>query len=113
MFWKLRYWIGQNKVDSLSLWFDSLTKEQFKSVTKELKLLERCGNILRMPHSQALGQGLFELRERTFGLRIYYSFSTNHTIILLKGGNKSTQEKDIKIARLHLAVLKRDASNED
>jgi len=79
-------------------WLDSLTKEQFKSVAKELELLKLCGNELRLPHSRSLGKGLFELREKKFGYRIYYGFLPNRRIVLLHAGNKESQERDIKIS---------------
>ena len=61
-------------------------------------MLEELGNELKLPHSRALGKGLFELRERQFGYRVYYCFKGNQLIILLTAGDKKTQEKDIKIA---------------
>jgi putative addiction module killer protein len=76
-----------------------LNKIQLKSLAKELKLLELCGNKIKLPHSKALGAGLFELRERKFGLRIYYTYSNGNIIILLHVGNKKSQNKDIKIAK--------------
>lgn len=33
-----------------------------------------------------------------FGLRVYYAFQKQGHIVLLKGGNKSSQDRDIKIA---------------
>jgi putative addiction module killer protein len=71
-------------------------------VAKEILLLERCGNTLRLPHSKTLGKGLFELRERNFGYRIYYMFLPDKTILLIYAGDKSSQQKDIEIARLRL-----------
>lgn len=72
--WGLEYWDDNKNESSIEQWFDALSKEQFKSVAKELKLLELCGNMLKLPHSRSLKQGLFELRERKYGLRIYYAF---------------------------------------
>ncbi len=43
--------------------------------------------------------GVFELREMRFGYRIYYCFSKGKVIVLLIAGDKSTQKKDIKIAK--------------
>jgi len=60
--WKVEYWCNDNGVSTVEKWLDSLTKEQLKSVAKEMKLLELCGNQLRLPHSRSLKQGLFELR---------------------------------------------------
>lgn len=103
--WAIKYWSSVNGNSSIEDWFNSLTKEQFKSVAKELKLLELCGNKLSLPHSRMLKEGLFELRERNFGYRIYYGFAPDRTILLLHAGDKSSQQKDIAIARKRLASL--------
>ena len=105
--WKIEYWHPKDQnSSSIERLFDQLTDEQFKSVAKEIKLLELCGNTLRLPHGRAIGKGLFELRERKFGYRIYYVFIKNRVIVLLHAGNKSTQKKDIKAAGLYLQMLK-------
>ncbi|MCK4607933.1 MAG: type II toxin-antitoxin system RelE/ParE family toxin [Gammaproteobacteria bacterium] len=72
---------------------------QLKSAAKEVRLLELCGSQLKLPHSKSLGQWLFELRERRFGLRIYYCFELDKLIVLLNAGDKKTQSRDIKKAR--------------
>lgn len=100
--WTIEHWFNTKEINC---WFDSLGQEQFKSVMKELKLLEAAGNELRLPHSKALGQKLFELREKRFGYRIYYTFQEGRIIILLTAGDKSTQNKDIKVARERLDML--------
>lgn len=101
--WQIDYWDeGTGKKNPLEKWFDELTKEQLKSVAKEINMLEQAGNELKLPHSRALGKGLFELRERRFGYRIYYCFQGEYIIILLAAGDKKTQEKDIKVARERL-----------
>tara|TARA_R110002167_G_scaffold355156_1_gene569403 strand:- start:4194 stop:4511 length:318 start_codon:yes stop_codon:yes gene_type:complete len=99
-------------LESVESWLDSLSKQQLKSIAKELRLLELCGNDLRLPHSKSLGQGLFELRERKFGYRIYYGFEQGRVIILLNAGDKSSQNRDIKVAREALKEQK-DGSNEN
>jgi putative addiction module killer protein len=97
--WHIEY------LDLVEEWLDTLTTLQLKSVAKEIKLLEMCGNNLALPHSRALGEGLFELRERRFGLRVYYCFH-RHKLCLLSAGNKKQQEKDIQYARFLLKHLK-------
>ena len=50
-----------------------------------------------------LGDDLFELR--LFfgsGYRIYYTIENNVLVILFSGGDKSSQEDDIKKAKLYL-----------
>jgi len=101
--WKIEYWAGSTGKGSVEHWLNHLTNEQLKSVSKELKMLERAGNNLKMPHSKALAEGLFELRERRYSYRIYYGFQDHQVIILLAAGNKSSQEHDITIARERLS----------
>lgn len=96
--WVIRYWTNENGKSPIEKWLDKLTKEQFNSVAEELSILEELGNELKLPHSRALGKGLFELRERQFGYRVYYCFKGNQLIILLTAGDKKSQEKDIKTA---------------
>jgi putative addiction module killer protein len=104
--WKIEYWYANDERSStVETFLNQLTGEQFKSIAKELKLLELCGNTLKLPHSKPLSKGLFELRERKFGYRIYYAFVKNKIIVLLHAGNKSSQKKDIKIARERLAEI--------
>ncbi len=93
MDWKIVYF------DTLDEWMGNLNKMQLKSLAKELKLLELCENQIKLPHSKALGSGLFELRERKFGLRVYYTYSDKHIICLLHGGDKQSQDKDVIKAR--------------
>ena len=48
----------------------------------------------------SVGVGVFELREHFGkGYRIYYGMETQTVILLLCGGDKSTQSKDIKNAK--------------
>ena len=48
-----------------------------------VKLVAERGNTLREPISKALGEGLFELRGRTSGVRIFYTFKPGRVIVLL------------------------------
>lgn len=92
---------------SVEKWLKKLDNQQLISISKEIRLLELCGNALKLPHSKSLGVGLFELRERSYGLRIYYTYQKTGEILLLHGGNKGSQEKDIKRAKALLKQLKR------
>jgi len=104
--WQIEYWCpSDGSISEIEVFLDQLTDQQFKSIAKELKLLELCGNNLKLPHSKALGKGLFELRERNFGYRIYYMFAKSRVIILLRAGDKTGQNKDIKTARARQAII--------
>jgi putative addiction module killer protein len=105
--WDVRYWDeGEKKKGSIEGWLDRLPADKLKSLAKELKLLELCGSELKLPHSKSLGKGLFELRERRFGLRIYYALVGYKIIILVNTGDKSRQEKDISVARVRLNTIR-------
>lgn len=100
--WTIRYWTNDKGKSPIEKWFLELTPEQAKFVAKEIRMLEVSGIELKLPHSKSLGQGLFELRERRFGYRVYYCFQADRIIILLASGDKKSQERDIKIARERL-----------
>ena len=101
--WQIEYWTTSTRKSPIEKWLDKLTEEQLIAVARQLTVLQELGNELRMPQSKALGGSLFELRERRYGYRIYYSFLGGAVIILLATGDKKTQERDIKVARQRLA----------
>ena len=103
--WHIDYYLSVNKKSPVEKWLDKLTDEQLESVTEDLKILEKKGNELRFPYSKPLGSGLFELRERQFGYRIYYCFRGNQVIILLAAGDKKSQKRDIATARDRLTEV--------
>ena len=50
--------------------------------------------------SKSVGSGVFELRvDVGKGYRVYFTNKNNRVVILLVGGDKSTQEEDIKTAK--------------
>lgn len=72
-----------------------------------VELLMEFGPNLRMPHSRALGDSLFEIRPggREGIGRAFYCFAVGQRIIILHAFIKKTQatpEKELKIARRRL-----------
>ncbi len=56
--------------------------------------------------NKKLTDDLFELRFRFGGgFRVYYTIKNERVILLLCGGNKASQSKDIKIAKKILSEL--------
>lgn len=78
-------------------------------IAHTVKLLTLHGNRLGLPHSKALGSGLYELRIRgKEELRILYFFTTKRAICLLHGFKKQTQQiptKEIDIALQRIKSL--------
>ena len=103
--WLIKYWKDQSGKSPINQWLLDLDFNHAAAISKELDFLKAAGNSLKMPHSKALGKGLFELRERNHHFRIYYGFHGKQIIIILMAGNKHSQEKDIKIARKRLQEL--------
>jgi phage-related protein len=68
------------------------------------------GPNLRMPHSRAMGGGLFELRPRgREGMgRVFYGFVVSQRVVILHAFVKKTQdtrEQELRIARKRMKEL--------
>ena len=50
--WDIQYWINGQGKNLIEQWFNQLTEDQFKSVAKEVIMLEHAGNQLKLPHSR-------------------------------------------------------------
>ena len=97
---------GEKPVDEF------IKKQQSQARSKivhNVRLLREYGNMLGLPHSKALGGGLYELRIRgKEELRIFYCFTQKKTIYLLHALKKQTQQtpkKDLELALLRLKEL--------
>ncbi len=76
-----------------------------------VELLAEYGPSLRLPHSRALGDGLFELRPRgRSGIgRTFYCFMLGKRIVVLHAFIKKTPQtpdRELKLARKRLKELK-------
>ena len=75
-----------------------------------LELLTEHGPSLRLPHSRAMGDGLFELRPRgRSGIgRAFYCFLVGRRVVVLHAFVKKTPQtpdRDLKLARKRLKAL--------
>jgi phage-related protein len=74
-------------------------------------LLEEFGPSLRMPHSRAMGDGLFELRPKgREGIgRVFYCFLIGEQVVMLHSFVKKTQEtpaRELKVASARMQEVK-------
>lgn len=78
-------------------WIESLKDKMGKaSIMVRIARAEK-GNF---GNSRSLGEGVWELKiDFGPGYRVYYALEGNELILLLLGGNKSSQEKDIERAK--------------
>jgi phage-related protein len=77
---------------------------------KIIELLIECGPNLRLPHSRAFGDGLFELRPRgKSGIgRAFYCFFVGQRVVILHAFIKKTQEtpaSETKLARKRMKEI--------
>jgi putative addiction module killer protein len=93
----VRLYVTASGASPFETWFDHLAdaRAQQRILARMARL--RLGN----PGDwKALGGGLFELRvDYGPGYRVYFGQEGNETVILVGGGMKRTQERDIKRAR--------------
>ena len=88
-------------------WPDSILADFARIV----ELLMEFGPSLRMPHSRALGSGLFELRPRgRAGIgRAFYCFVAGRHVVILHAFVKKTQDtpqQELTIARKRMKEVK-------
>jgi len=79
------------------IWFKTLRDKRAKA-----KILIRIKRVELglMGDARSVGEGVYELRiTEGQAYRIYYGYAGNEIVLLLTGGNKSTQQKDIKTAK--------------
>lgn len=97
-------WIIDYFSEEVRLEIESLPMGIRASYTRLTELLEEFGLDLRMPHSRAMGGGLFELRPRgREGIaRVFYCMKVGSKIVMLHSFIKKTNEtpkRELDIAR--------------
>ena len=97
----MNYKISSTEV--FNKWFSRLRDNSTKN-----RVLARLGRLENgnFGDFKKISEGLFELRfSFGSGVRIYYTFYGDKIVLLLAGGDKSTQPKDIKKAQNLLSEL--------
>jgi len=87
-------------------WLASLGARQFAIAAARIDRLSELGPRIRMPHSRALGAGLFELRfemERA-AMRVPYFLPGDHRIVLLTVFRKQRQNERAEVERARRAM---------
>ena len=95
----------QNGVSIFEKWFSSLDSQAAAKVTAALYRLEQAN----VSNVKSVRQGVLEYRiDFGPGYRIYFGRDGNTLVILLGGGAKKTQNRDIRNAQLLWAQYKID-----
>ena len=86
------------KTDIYEKWFGKL--KNLAARIRIIKRLERIENN-NFGDVKSVGDGIYEIRiDFDCGYRIYFSYKNKVMILLLCGGDKSTQQKDIEKAKI-------------
>jgi putative addiction module killer protein len=95
---------GIGKIEPFLTWFNTLEEAGKNIVEKRLRRIAD-GNY---GDYKSVGNGILELRFHQ-GYRIYFTEKGNTIVILLCGGDKSSQEKDIEKAKEYKKILDGEA----
>ncbi len=85
MTWNLAFYQTPRGERPAAVFVEQLPEPARAEVAALLIALRERGNLLRPPHSKALGEGLFELRSVKHAVRVFYMFLPGQQIVLLDG----------------------------
>ena len=93
---ELRYYLGSNGRSPFEAWFSELETLAAAKVAVALARLEQ-GNL---SNAKGVGEGVLEYRINWGpGYRVYFGRDGDALIILLTGGTKQRQQRDIETAK--------------
>lgn len=98
--------------EEVRLWYVALTPTGKASTDRVLERLASQGNMLRMPHSRSLGDGLYELRFscENVNRRITYVFDPDRRVVTLTTFRKQRQNERAEVLRARRAQAVHEAS---
>lgn len=86
-------------------WISTLRNERAAAVVKARLARIRLGNLGNI---RSVGEGVHEFKiDYGAGYRVYFGWINRSTIVLLLGGDKGTQDENIKSAKKYLHSLKK------
>lgn len=103
--WEIQKYLLDNGVCPFDDWFDSLDSQSQARIDVRLDRV-KLGNL---GDTKSVGQGVYELRFHfSSGYRVYFAIIGKQIILLLVGGDKKRQNKDIKIAQKFLKSYQKE-----
>lgn len=96
--YSIEYYLTATNKKPFREWLDSLDVGARAKIRVRLDRV-RIGNLGK---NRSVGEGVFELKvDYGPGYRVYYALNGKTVILLLLGGDKSTQKKDISQAKAY------------
>ena len=99
MLWNLAFYQTPRGERPAATFVEQLPDPARAEVAALLAALKERGNLLRPPHSKALGDGLFELRSVKHAVRVFYMFLPGQQIVLLEGMVKKRDDIPASVLR--------------
>lgn len=100
MIYQISIYKPHSRIAPFEKWFSSLKDNKAKQIIQARLDRAVMGNL---GDYKSLGQDVFELRiDYGPGFRVYFSIQGQRILLLLIGGDKKTQSKDITKAKLYL-----------
>jgi phage-related protein len=101
---RIIFYETEEGIRPVSDFLDSLENKMAAKLIGLMDILEEKGTELRLPYSESLGDGIFELRCKQGSniTRVLFFFYYDHQIIVTNGFVKKTQktpQKEIKLAK--------------
>jgi putative addiction module killer protein len=101
---ELRYYLGADGRGPFARWFDDLDTDAAAKVVRTLARIEQ-GNL---SNAKSVGEGVHEYKiDFGPGYRVYFGRDGDRLVILLAGGTKKRQQRDIETARAYWRDYKR------
>ena len=109
--WKIEYYSAPNGEVPFRAWMSGLKDAAGRArIDARIARLRRFG---QAGNCKAVGGGVIEMRvDAGPGYRIYFGKEAGDIVLLLRGGDKSTQSRDIATAQSYLRAFKRAAKKE-
>jgi len=101
---EIRYYVATSGKEPFGEWFSELNAAAAAKIARALARIEQ-GNLSNV---KSVGEGVLEYRvDFGPGYRIYFGRDGDAIVILLTGGTKKRQERDIEAAHVHWRDYKR------
>lgn len=95
---EIRYYAGPASHQPFAAWFEDLEPITRAKVTRAIARIEQ-GNLSNV---KSVGEGVLEYRiDFGPGYRVYFGRDGDTLVILLTGGTKKRQQRDIEAARVY------------
>ncbi len=102
---EIQYYVTKSGRSLFIEWFEKLDYNTQNIVRKRLRRIE----LGQFGDCENVGGGVFELRiHYASGYRIYFAYENKLVILLILAGDKATQMRDIKKAKMIWEELKND-----